>query len=86
MPFAVLVLVFDGLALPRLTLLGARGLERFRMRGKYFRERAVDGVGLAVLVADHLVSDVCLGFTCLARQRTFVDKNHPSASPVLPGK
>jgi hypothetical protein len=64
-PFAVFVLVFDGLALPRLTLLDggvARGLERLRMRGKYFRERAVDGAGLPVLVADHLVSDVCHRF------------------------
>jgi hypothetical protein len=75
---------FDGLALPRLTLLGggaARGFERLRMRGEAFRERAVDDVGPAVLVADQLVSDVCHR---LRGPKTFAAKNHRRASPVLP--
>ena len=32
---------------------------RLGVRGKAFRESAVNGVGPAVLLADHLVSDVC---------------------------
>src|SRR5689334_12463606 len=69
MPFAALVLVFDGLALPRLALLGGnapRGFKRLLVRGEALREHTVDGVSPAVLVANHLVSHVCHGFTCLA--------------------
>src|SRR3984957_21177737 len=61
MPFAVLVLIFDRFAPPRLALFGggvACGFKRFLVGGKAFREHPVDSVGPAILVADHLVSDV----------------------------
>src|SRR5262249_27334238 len=60
-PFALGVLVFDCLAAPWLALLGsgaAGSVERFLVGGKAFREHPVDRVGPAIVVADHLVSDV----------------------------
>jgi hypothetical protein len=58
-PLTLFVLVFDGLCVPGLALLGggtSRGVEGLRMRGKALREGTVDRVGPPVFVANDLLS------------------------------